>query len=31
VVGGKYGTTLGDRVTVGHNAVVHGCVVEDGR
>jgi carbonic anhydrase/acetyltransferase-like protein (isoleucine patch superfamily) len=30
VVGGKYGTTLGDRVTVGHNAVVHGCVVEDG-
>jgi carbonic anhydrase/acetyltransferase-like protein (isoleucine patch superfamily) len=30
VVGGKHGTTLGDRVTVGHNAVVHGCVVEDG-
>jgi gamma-carbonic anhydrase len=30
VVGGKFGTTLGDRVTIGHNAVVHGCVVEDG-
>jgi gamma-carbonic anhydrase len=30
VVGGRFGTTLGDGVTVGHNAVVHGCVVEDG-
>jgi carbonic anhydrase/acetyltransferase-like protein (isoleucine patch superfamily) len=30
VVGGKFGTTLGDGVTVGHNAVVHGCTVEDG-
>ena len=30
VVGGKFGTRLGDGVTVGHNAVVHGCVVEDG-
>ena len=30
VVGGKFGTTLGDGVTVGHNAIVHGCVVEDG-
>jgi len=30
VVGGRYGTTLGDGVTVGHNAVVHGCTVEDG-
>jgi carbonic anhydrase/acetyltransferase-like protein (isoleucine patch superfamily) len=29
VVGGRFGTTLGDRVTIGHNAVVHGCVVED--
>src|SRR5260370_203841 len=27
VVGGKFGTTLGDGVTVGHNAIVHGCVV----
>ncbi|HXJ34231.1 MAG TPA: gamma carbonic anhydrase family protein [Candidatus Eisenbacteria bacterium] len=30
VVGGKFGTTLGDGVTVGHNAVVHGCTIEDG-
>ena len=30
VVGGKFSTTLGDGVTVGHNAVVHGCVVENG-
>jgi carbonic anhydrase/acetyltransferase-like protein (isoleucine patch superfamily) len=30
VVGGKFGTTLGDGVTVGHNAVVHGCTLEDG-
>lgn len=30
VVGGKFATTLGDGVTVGHNAVVHGCTVEDG-
>jgi carbonic anhydrase/acetyltransferase-like protein (isoleucine patch superfamily) len=30
VVGGKYGTRLGDGVTVGHNAVVHGCTIEDG-
>src|SRR4029450_1720180 len=30
VVGGKFGTTLGDGVTVGHNAIVHGCIVEDG-
>src|SRR5215510_11816711 len=30
VVGGKFGTILGDGVTVGHNAVVHGCTVEDG-
>jgi carbonic anhydrase/acetyltransferase-like protein (isoleucine patch superfamily) len=29
VVGGKFGTTLGDGVTVGHNAVVHGCTIED--
>jgi gamma-carbonic anhydrase len=30
VVGGRYGTVLGDDVTVGHNAVLHGCTVEDG-
>ena len=30
VVGGKFGTTLGDGVTVGHNAIVHATVVEDG-
>src|SRR5512138_2519494 len=30
VVGGKFGTTLGDGVTIGHNAVVHGCTIEDG-
>jgi carbonic anhydrase/acetyltransferase-like protein (isoleucine patch superfamily) len=30
VMGGRFGTTLGDDVTVGHNAVVHGCVIEDG-
>ena len=30
VVGGKFGTRLGDGVTVGHNAIVHGCTIEDG-
>jgi len=30
VVGGRYGTVLGDDVTVGHNAVLHGCTVDDG-
>jgi carbonic anhydrase/acetyltransferase-like protein (isoleucine patch superfamily) len=30
VVGGRFSTTLGDGVTVGHNAVVHGCAVGDG-
>jgi carbonic anhydrase/acetyltransferase-like protein (isoleucine patch superfamily) len=30
VVGGKFGTTLGDDVTVGHNRGVHGCAIEDG-
>jgi carbonic anhydrase/acetyltransferase-like protein (isoleucine patch superfamily) len=30
VVGGKFGTMLGDGVTVGHNALVHGCTIEDG-
>lgn len=30
VVGGRYGTVLGNDVTVGHNAILHGCTVEDG-
>jgi gamma-carbonic anhydrase len=30
VVGERYGVVLGDDVTVGHNAVLHGCTVEDG-
>lgn len=30
VVGGRLATILGDAVTVGHNAVLHGCTVEDG-
>jgi carbonic anhydrase/acetyltransferase-like protein (isoleucine patch superfamily) len=30
VVGGRFSTTIGDGVTIGHNAVVHGCVLEDG-
>ena len=30
VVGGRFPTILGDGVTVGHNAVLHGCTVEDG-
>jgi gamma-carbonic anhydrase len=30
VVGGRYGTVLGDDVTVGHNAILHGCTVENG-
>lgn len=25
----KAGTTIGNEVTVGHNAIVHGCVIED--
>ena len=25
----KYGITLGNNVSVGHNAVVHGCTIED--
>lgn len=25
----RFSTTIGDGVTIGHNAVVHGCVVED--
>ena len=26
----EYGVTIGDGVTVGHNAVLHGCTVGDG-
>ncbi len=29
VVGGKFGTTIGADVTVGHRAIVHGCVLGD--
>ena len=25
----KAGTTIGSRVSVGHNAIVHGCTIED--
>lgn len=25
----KYGTTIGDNVSIGHNAIVHGCTIED--
>jgi carbonic anhydrase/acetyltransferase-like protein (isoleucine patch superfamily) len=25
----KYGTTIGNKVSIGHNAIVHGCVIED--
>lgn len=30
VTAGKYGTTIGDDVTIGHGAIVHACTVEDG-
>lgn len=30
VESGKYSLTIGDDVLVGHNAVIHGCVVGDG-
>jgi gamma-carbonic anhydrase len=29
VTGGRHPTLVGDRVTVGHSVVLHGCVVED--
>jgi len=29
VTGGKHGTVVGDRVTVGHRALLHGCTVGD--
>ncbi|MBL7708895.1 MAG: gamma carbonic anhydrase family protein, partial [Chitinophagaceae bacterium] len=25
----KYGTTIGNNVSIGHNAIVHGCTVHD--
>jgi carbonic anhydrase/acetyltransferase-like protein (isoleucine patch superfamily) len=25
----KYGTTIGNNVSIGHNAIVHGCVIQD--
>jgi carbonic anhydrase/acetyltransferase-like protein (isoleucine patch superfamily) len=28
VMGGQYSTTLGDGVTVGHGAILHGCTIE---
>ncbi|RIL05415.1 MAG: gamma carbonic anhydrase family protein [Proteobacteria bacterium] len=30
VTAGRFGTRIGDEVTVGHRAVVHGCTVRDG-
>jgi carbonic anhydrase/acetyltransferase-like protein (isoleucine patch superfamily) len=30
VTGGAFGTTIGDNVTIGHGAIVHGCTVENG-
>jgi gamma-carbonic anhydrase len=29
VTGGAHATIVGDRVTVGHSAVLHGCTIED--
>jgi gamma-carbonic anhydrase len=29
VTGGKHATVIGDRVTVGHSAVLHGCTIGD--
>ena len=29
VTSGRHATEIGDRVTVGHSAVLHGCVIED--
>ena len=25
----KFGTTIGNNVSIGHNAIVHGCVIDD--
>ena len=30
VTGGTHPVSIGDRVTIGHGAVVHGCTMEDG-
>ena len=30
VTDGKFGTTIGSNVTIGHGAVLHGCTLEDG-
>ncbi len=30
VTGGLANTTIGDEVTIGHRAILHGCVIEDG-
>lgn len=30
VTSGKFGATIGDDVTIGHKAIVHGCTVEHG-
>jgi carbonic anhydrase/acetyltransferase-like protein (isoleucine patch superfamily) len=29
VTAGRYGTTIGSDCTIGHNAIIHACVVED--
>jgi carbonic anhydrase/acetyltransferase-like protein (isoleucine patch superfamily) len=29
VYGGRFATTIGHRVTVGHGAILHGCTIED--
>src|SRR5690606_27855923 len=29
VTGGRHATVVGDRVTVGHSVVLHGCTIED--
>jgi carbonic anhydrase/acetyltransferase-like protein (isoleucine patch superfamily) len=30
VTSGRFSTTIGDDVTVGHRAILHGCIVENG-
>ncbi|MFA6021914.1 MAG: gamma carbonic anhydrase family protein, partial [Rhodospirillales bacterium] len=30
VTGGKFGTYIGTNVTIGHNAIIHACTLEDG-
>jgi carbonic anhydrase/acetyltransferase-like protein (isoleucine patch superfamily) len=30
VSSGKFGTTIGDDVTIGHGAIIHACTIEDG-